>query len=116
MCYLEWTPLSFWNKKNMEIKKTTYNPDGEGGLIITETQDVTDIVEKNKKEYNLYDERARWSDELLGNKIASIPLAVIDDLNKKKILQGFRVMDEKKFKAWLNDGDNRFFRTRTGQV
>ena len=26
--------------------------DGEGGLIIQTAQDVTDIVEKNKKEYN----------------------------------------------------------------
>jgi len=53
---------------------------------------------------------------LFGNKVASIPLTVIDDLNKIGIMRGFHVVDEKRFKAWLNNSDNRVFRTRTGVV
>ena len=73
-------------------------------------------MSKNQKEYNSFDERAKWSDELFGNKIASIPFTVIDELNKQGIMRGFAVQDAKRFKAWLNERDNRVFRTRTGVV
>jgi hypothetical protein len=53
---------------------------------------------------------------MFGNKVASIPLTVIDDLNAKGIMRGFAVVDEKKFKEFLNSPDNRFFRTRPGRV
>lgn len=100
----------------MNFKKTVVHKTDEGGIIIEDVQDCTAILEKNKREYNSFDENARWSDEPFRNKIASIPLTVIDSLNKKGILKGFRVLDQKAFKAWLNDSDNRFFRTRTGRV
>ena len=100
----------------VNFRKTAVHSDGDGGIIIETRQDISDILEQNKKEYNSYDERARWSDELLGNKVASIPMTVIDDLNAKGIMRGFAVLDEKRFKAWLNERDNRVFRTRTGVV
>lgn len=43
-------------------------------------------------------------------------MTVIDDLNHQGIMRGFAVLDEKRFKAWLNERDNRVFRTRTGVV
>jgi hypothetical protein len=43
-------------------------------------------------------------------------MTVIDELNKQGIMRGFAVLDEKRFKAWLNERDNRVFRTRTGVV
>ena len=100
----------------VNFRKTVVHADGDGGIIIQTKQDITDIIEQNKKEYNSYDEKARWSDELFGNKIASIPFTVIDELNKQGIMRGFAVQDEKRFKAWLNERDNRVFRTRTGVV
>jgi len=98
------------------FRQSAVHADGDGGIIIETRQDVSGIIEQNKKEYNSFDERARWSDELFGNKVASIPLTVIDDLNKIGIMRGFHVLDEKRFKAWLNNSDNRVFRTRTGVV
>ena len=98
------------------FRQTAVHADGEGGIIIQTRQDVTDIVEQNKKEYNSYDERARWSDQLFGNKVASIPLTVIDDLNKQGIMRGYAVLDDKRFATWLNDPMNRAWRTRTGVV
>ena len=98
------------------FRQTAVHADGEGGIIIETRQDVSGIIEQNKKEYNSFDERARWSDHLFGNKVSSIPLTVIDDLNKLGIMRGFAVLDEKRFKAWLNNSDNRVFRTRTGVV
>lgn len=90
--------------------------DGEGGLVVTTTQDVTEIVEANKAQYAQIDEKARWSGEVFGNKIASIPLAVFQELNQMGICRGFAVVDQKKFKVWLNDPANQYFRTRPGRV
>ena len=98
------------------FRQTAVHADGEGGIVIQTRQDVSDIVEQNKKEYNSYDERARWSDQLFGNKVASIPMTVIDDLNKQGIMRGFAVLDDKRFALWLNDPMNRAWRTRTGVV
>ena len=88
----------------------------EGGLVIETVQDVSGIVESNKREFNSYDERSRWSNHLFGNKIASIPLTVIDQLNKDGIMRGFHILDQKRFKAWLNERDNQAFRTRPGRI
>jgi hypothetical protein len=100
----------------MDYKKTNYYATDEGNVIVESKQDVSAIIESNKKQFNLYDENARWSESPFGNKIASIPMTVIDMLNQKKIMRGFSVIDKKKFSQWLNDKDNRFFRTRTGKV
>ena len=94
-------------------QKVAHNTD-DGEIVIATEQDVTNIIEQNKKEYNATN--GRWGDDILDNKIASIPLTVIDDLNKLNIMRGFHVIDQKKFKAWLNNPDNRFFRTRQGKV
>jgi len=98
------------------IRETAVHADGEGGIVIQTRQDVSDIIEQNKKEYNSFDERAKWSDQLFGNKVASIPLTVIDDLNKQGIMRGYAVLDEKRFASFLNDPMNRAWRTRTGVV
>ena len=90
-----------------------YYADGEGGLIIETQQDVSAIIEQNKREYAQTDERARWGE---WTKIGSIPMAMIKDLNDKGICRGFAVIDQKKFKAYLNDPDNRYLRTRPGRV
>ncbi len=103
-------------QQNLQSRQTAVHADGEGGIVIEMRQDVTEIIEQNKKEYNSYDERARWSDQLFGNKVASIPYSVIDDLNKAGIMRGFAVLDDKRFAAWLNDPMNRAWRTRTGVV
>ena len=82
--------------------------------VVETNQDVTDIIEKNKKEYN--NSSTKWGNDVFDNKIASIPLTVVDDLNKQGIMRGFHVLDQKKFFAWLNDPDNRFFRTKQGRI
>ena len=99
-----------------EFRQSVAHADGEGGIIIETRQDVTANIEQNLKEFNSFDERAKWSDDMFGNKIASIPLTVIDDLNAKGIMRGFAIVDQKRMKQWLNSPDNRFFRTRPGRV
>ena len=95
------------------LKKTEAAFDGEGGLIIRTTQDVTDIVEQNKAQYNAGSVHDKWGDL---TKVASLPFTIIDTLNRKGIMRGFAVIDEKEFRRVLNDPENRFFRTRPGIV
>lgn len=102
--------------ENQQFRKSVAHADGEGGLIIQTAQDVSGIIEANKKEFNSYDERARWSDNPFGNKVASIPMTAIDDLNKQGIMRGFHVVDHARFAMWLNDPDNRAWRTRPGVI
>jgi hypothetical protein len=100
----------------MKFRDQRVHANGDNGVVIETTQDVSGIIESNKKHFNAYDEKSRWSGELFGNRIASIPLTVIDELNKQGVMRGFAVLDEPRFKAWLNHPDNRAFRTRPGRV
>jgi hypothetical protein len=94
--------------QNPEFKKTTYFHADPENIRIETVQDVTDIVEANKVTFNSTDERARWGE---WQRVAHIPLVVLEDLKKKKIAE-----DPKAMKAWLNDPNNRAFRTRPGRV
>ena len=97
-------------KKRQSIAHNT-----DSGIVIATEQDITEIIEQNKREYNA--SSTTWGDgDVFSNKIASIPFTVIDELNKQKVMRGFHVVDSKRFKAWLNNPDNRFFRTKQGTV
>ena len=87
--------------------------DVDGGYVIETKQDITGILESNKAQFNAIDERAKWGE---WTKVASLPNVVVDDLNKQGIMRGFAVLDEKRFRIFLNNPDNRFFRTRPGQL
>lgn len=81
-------------------------------VILTTKQDVSEIVEANKQQVNA---ATRKVDSVMTH-VARIPNTVIDVLNKMGIMRGFMVTDEKRFKAWLNDPDNRVWRTYPGSV
>jgi len=73
-------------------------------------QDVTHIIEGTKSVFNQVDECANWKGDT--HHIASIPLSIYHRL--AKISNNFK--DQKVIKKWLNDPDNRVFRTRPGRV
>lgn len=93
------------------VKTSVYEADNK--LIIENSQDISAVLESNKSRYAATDERARWSEF---EHIGWIPDSVIIELNRQSILRGYAVVDEKKFKAWLNNPDNRHFRSRPGRV
>jgi len=93
-------------------KETNFH-DIDGDQFIETKQDISAILESNKAQFNAIDERAKWGE---WTKIASLPNVVIDDLNRQGIMRGFAVVDEKRFRTFLNNPDNRFFRTRPGQI
>jgi len=98
-----------WNNKT-----TSVGLNDKDEITIKQEQDVSALVEQNKREYNNADKK--WSDQLFGNKVASIPFTAVDKLNKQGIMQGFKVLDQKRFFAWLNAPENRFFRTKPGNL
>lgn len=88
------------------IKSVWHYDDATDTAFIEKRQDVTAIVEANKAAMN--EDRGRYSE---WNKVATIPLGVYYDLKMKGIAD-----DPVAFKKWLNDPDNRYFRTRAGRV
>jgi hypothetical protein len=84
-----------------------YDADKDEAKIET-VFEVGDLIEQNKKQYADTDERARYGE---WSKVASIPMALFYRLKAKGIID-----DPAAMKRWLNDPDNRFFRTRPGRV
>lgn len=86
---------------------------GNGEYIIESAQDVEPIIELNK--YVRDNAASGWKGT--SHHIASIPLVEVEKLMKAQILGGgMKVLDPKKFKAYLNSPDQRAFRTKTGAV
>jgi len=81
----------------------------ENGEYAVETvQETGSAFDANRREYNQQSDGKNWRDI---NKVASIPLAVYYDLKRKGIAD-----DPAALKRWLNDSDNRVFRTRGGML
>lgn len=73
-------------------------------------QDITEIAELNKFEYNTYrkatDRHGEWGDHY-----ARIPAIVWGDLLRRGIAQ-----DEKALRKWLDQPENQVFRRRPGNL
>lgn len=77
--------------------------------IIENVIDASGIVEDNKTRFNSFDERANWNGDM--HHVASIPMEIYYKLKAEGKLE-----DQAYMKRWLNDPDNRAFRTRPGNV
>ena len=85
-----------------------YDADKDEAVIET-IFDTSNLVETNKAMFNAVDERASWKGDL--HLVASIPM----ELFMKWKSEG-KLDDQAFLKKWLNDPDNRLFRTRPGEV
>ena len=70
---------------------------------------MTEIVDYNKAERNMHDERSPWKGDM--HRVASIPLVLWQELQRKGI-----ATDNKALMKWLDDPDNMAFRTRPGRL
>ena len=83
-------------------------------LIVKRTEDVTPILEANKRQFDV--DNKRHKSEAM-NHVARIPTIAIEQYCKRKGLSYETFMrDEKLFRAFLNDPDNRLFRTKPGRI
>ena len=82
-------------------------------LIIESTQDTAPILESNKFERNEFDTKFNSGQKYNRGftKVATIPNIIIDKLMREGIWN-----DKVAMKKWLNDPDNKAFRTGGGWV
>ena len=71
-----------------DIKTTSVGLNDKDEITIKQEQDVSALIDQNKKEYN--NAETKWSDQLFGNKVASIPYTAIDKLNKWGLCKDFQ--------------------------
>ena len=88
------------------ISHVLYHDESDGVSRYVAEQAVDTLLDFNRKQANEAGKRfGEWA------KVASIPLTIYNDLKAKGILD-----DAKAFKRWLNDPDNRYFRTHEGRL
>ena len=81
-----------------------------GDIGLETQQDVEAVIEGTKGAFNQIDERAPWKGDV--HKVASIPMVIYHQL--AMISNNFK--DQRVIRKWLNDKDNRVFRTRPGRL
>jgi hypothetical protein len=95
-------------------KETWCHFDGDGKMVFESNQNLDNLIKSNTSQRNDY-----RADSLIGNtqkhqqKVAEIPTALYHQLLKEL---GEPKHNPKAWKKWLNDYDNRFFRTSGGKV
>lgn len=93
--------------------ETFYFDHATDEIHIHQTEDVTRLTETTKALYN--DAASNWKGDW--HHVASIPMTLLPELQKQGIMNtAGRILDMPKFKAWVNDRDNRVFRTKPGQI
>lgn len=84
------------------------------GFVIEDVQDVTALIEQNTRLWNATERHSKYGDL---TRIASIPNVVVMELAKQGILSpGGNILDEPRYRRWLNDAENLKWRTRAGKV
>ncbi len=97
----------------MSISETYHYDHATDKMHIRREQDVTAILEANKRAFN----DARGFKSEVFNKKASIPIMVLEAwLKEKGIKYAEFMVDDKILKRFLNDPDNAFCLTRKGRV
>lgn len=98
--------------RDSETGRETYfhaQNDGDRRLWIIESkQDVSKFIERAKQLSRGMKRQTPWGE---GQKVATIPLVILERLKQEGIST-----DPARMKRWLNDPDNRHFRTRPGRV
>ena len=93
---------------NNMVKTTGWFDSNTGDVTMSTFQDIGEIVRKNKADRKAFAIDKNSATGRFGEfaKIASIPNVVVDNLMKSGVW-----FDRVAFRKWLNDPDNRLFRT-----
>ncbi len=83
--------------------------DETGDFTIETIYDAQKLVDENKRLYSAQ-HGSRWGE---GKRVAQIPLPVLLELERRGISTD---PNSKAFRDWLNDPENRYFRTAPGKV
>ena len=89
------------------VRSTFHYDQDTGGFVIQARQEVDSILTDNHENYK--DRDSSWKGDV--HHVASIPSTIWAELKREGIAD-----DEKALKRWLDDPDNRAFRTRPGHL
>lgn len=104
--------------------KTYIDGDDDGNLYLKHTQDLTDLVADNKRIKSIIGKDIT-RDHDKPRYVARLSNLVLMDLVHRGIItvdgapgreMTGKVIDEKRWRRWLNDPENRHFRTSEGKV
>jgi hypothetical protein len=101
-------------KGNPNLVDTFHSNADETEFTINTYQDCEPILEENKKSYNNYGDKLPSGKSGDGLRVASIPLNVWQKW--KKETNGEIERDSNLLKKYLNDPDNKYFRTTPTRV
>ncbi len=93
-------------------KVTTWETHGDETHVVTR-QEINPILENNKRAANDWEKGGYQTGSKHHHQVADIPVAVYFDLVKKL---GDPKHNLAAWKRWLNDPENRFFRTTAGKI
>ena len=91
------------------FRYTEFIEEPDNTISITTHQDVEPVIEQNKLEYNAYGDNLSLGKRGEWHKVASIPLTVYEQW--KLETNGAIDKDPKLLARYLNDPDNKFFKT-----
>lgn len=93
------------------MKETLHYDESEDRLIVHTVQDVEPILKANKAAFD-HDNRRFKSESM--NHVARIPLVLVEKVKRETGID--LLNDEKALKAFLNDSENKFLRTKPGKI
>lgn len=85
-----------------------WHTDTDGSVTVEHRQDITDLVERNKREYASWDARSRWG---VGRKVAEISMVALLDLQRRGIAR-----DPTLLLKWLESEEGRPYLTSPGRL
>ena len=101
-------------KKFEPPRPSTFEDHGDGTYSIVTHQDFEPIIEENKKFLNEYGDKLTHGKQVHGHRVASIPFTTWEQWMKDT--GGAIEKDPKLLKKYLNNPDNRFFRTTPSRL
>jgi|TARA_R100000808_G_scaffold2871_6_gene10740 hypothetical protein len=93
----------------MPFRHQEWIDEPDGTISLTTYQDVQPTIDQNKKDYNNFGDKLTPGKRGEFHKVASIPLTVWEQWKKETNNQIEK--DPKLLNKYLNDSDNKFFRT-----
>ena len=90
-----------------------FSCDADGKVTISNVQRFDGLLDQNEKERNGYRKHHHRGDQKHVRKVAEIPEIIFHELEAKF---GRPEQNPKAWKKWLNNYDNRFFRTSQGSL
>jgi len=102
-----------FNETPEQAIKRIHHEDADGDVTIHTEQDVTQTFAVNREDFK---DRAGTRYDQFQNHVARIPTAIYYDLVKRGIIDEVNDPEGDQLRVWLNDPDNRAWRSRPGRI